>query len=403
MYRIFTIKRYFEQIIMFPFILIGNMLARIKPLKQEYDVFIFFPGFAIGGAERVNAEILKCLDDKKVIVFFTKKSANKGMYHFFQLPNVELHEISKWTDNKWIYWGNLIYRGICSRYINSQSKPPVIFIGQCNFGYKLTPHLKRNIKIHELIHMVDPRFNWVWGPFIRFITTRILVGDIFIEKFTTLYREMGIPKLYTQRFKKIMYRLEYIPATWESRNYSGPLRVYYAGRGGHQKRVYLLVEIIARCRAMNLPIVFHLAGSFKTEMPQNLIDDGTYVGEIQGGEAMYAFHKEHDILLMTSAFEGFPLVIMEAMAFGSIPVVPAVDAIPEHIETGKNGFLLNNPENETLLIQEAVERLAYMVAHKEQLASISKNAYLYAHNAFSAEKFRQAYREVLLNEKNNKL
>lgn len=399
MYTIFTIKRYLEQIIMFPFILIGNMLARLNPLKQEYDVFLFFPGFAIGGAERVNAEILKCLDDKKVMVFFTKHSANKGMYHFFQLPHVEIRDISTWTDNKWVFWGNLIFRGICSRYINQQTTPPVVFIGQCNFGYKLTPHIKRNIKIHELIHMVDPRFNWVWGPFVPFLTTRILVGDVFIDKYTALYREMGIPDKYNQRFKKIVYRLEYIPDTWVVRNYSNPLRVYYAGRGGPQKRVHLLVEIISRCRAMNLPIQFHLAGSFKSELPQNLIDDGTYVGEIQGGEAMYAFHKEHDILLMTSAFEGFPLVIMEAMAFGAIPVVPAIDAIPEHIQSGKNGFLLSNPQIETELVKDAVDQLSYLVAHKEQLMGISQEAYQYARSAFSAERFRQAYREVLLNEK----
>ncbi|MBU3677110.1 MAG: glycosyltransferase family 4 protein [Chitinophagaceae bacterium] len=398
MYTLFTIKRYIEQIIMFPFILIGNLIARFSPLKQEYDVFLFFPGYTIGGAERVNAEILKCLDDKKVMVFFTKHSANQGMLHFFQLPHVAWRDISRWTDNKWMYWGNLIFRGICSAYINRQKKKPTVFIGQCNFGYKLTPHLQRNIAIHELIHMVDPKFNWVWGPFIQFIDTRILVGDVFIEKFADLYKTMGIPEKYTQRFKKIVYRLEYIPEKATPRHFSLPLRVYYAGRGGHQKRIHLLVEIIRHCRELSLPIEFHLAGSFASELPQNLIDDGTYVGELQGGEAIYAFHRSHDILLMTSAFEGFPLVIMEAMAFGAIPLVPAIDAIPEHIRTCENGYLLPNATDEAVLINDAVERLRYLTTHREELPGVSSKAYAYAQTAFSAERFRKAYREVILNE-----
>lgn len=156
MYKLFTIKRYIEQIIMYPFVLLGKIIATLYPLNDEYDVFLFFPGYAIGGAERVNAEIVKALADKKVIIFFTKNSPNDGMKHFFQLPHVTLKEINKWTDNKWIYWGNLLYRGICSQYINKQKSTPTVFIGQCNFAYKLTPHIKRSIKITELIHMYDP-------------------------------------------------------------------------------------------------------------------------------------------------------------------------------------------------------------------------------------------------------
>ena len=61
---------------MFPFVLAGKILGRIYPLDEEFDVFFFFPGYAIGGAERVNSEIIKTVEDKRVIIFFTKKSPN---------------------------------------------------------------------------------------------------------------------------------------------------------------------------------------------------------------------------------------------------------------------------------------------------------------------------------------
>ncbi|MGB2735775.1 MAG: hypothetical protein WBC35_17975, partial [Saprospiraceae bacterium] len=58
LYSFFRIKRYVEQLLMFPFIIIGKFYAFISPLKEEYDIFFFFPFYCIGGAERVNAEII---------------------------------------------------------------------------------------------------------------------------------------------------------------------------------------------------------------------------------------------------------------------------------------------------------------------------------------------------------
>lgn len=395
MYKLFTIKRYIEQCIMFPFVLQGRLIARLKPLHQDYDVFFFFPGFAIGGAERVNAEIIKTVSDKKVIIFFTKHSPNDGMKHFFELPHVTLKEINTWTDNKWMYWGNLIYRGICSAYINNQKKKTTVFIGQCNFGYKLSPHIRRDIQIHELIHMYDPRFTWVWAPFIRFIHTRIIVGDIFKTKFAQCYHQAGIPSTYLERLKIIFYRLEYLPQTIPTRTFDLPLRVYYAGRGGPQKRVWIIVDIIRQCRALNLPIEFKLAGPLQHELPDDLLTDGTFVGELKGGQDMYHFHQSNHILLMTSAWEGFPLVIMEAMAFGAVPLVSNIDAIPEHIQHGHNGFLLQHVTDEKALAREAVAQLTQLATHPSTLMAISAHAHQYAHTHFGADVFQQQYRNVL--------
>lgn len=394
-YTLFTIKRYVEQVIMFPFVLLGNLIAYFFPLPEEYDVFFFFPGFAIGGAERVNAEIVKSVSDKKVIIFFTKNSPNEGMKHFFELPHVTLREINKWTDNKWMYWGNLIYRGICSSYINRQRHKTSVFIGQCNFAYKLTPHLRKNIKVNELIHMYDPQFTWVWAPFIQFIHTRIIVGEIFKTKFAACYQQAGIPKKFLERMKIIFYRLEYLPETFHTRNFELPLKVYYAGRGGLQKRVWIIVEIIKQCRALNLPITFKLAGPLREELPHELLHNGTYVGELQGGKEMYDFHMSNDVLLMTSAWEGFPLVIMEAMAFGAIPLVSNIDAIPEHIKNGENGFLIENVLDEQAMVQETIKKLKMLLENKNMLLSYSRNAYNYSNSHFGASLFANNYRQVM--------
>jgi len=377
---------------MYPIVLLGKCIAIIKPLRQQYDIFFFFPSYGIGGAERVNAEIINAVGDKKVIIYFTKNSANDGMKHFFQLPHVTIKEINKWTDNKWIYWASFVYRGICSRHINRQKKGPVVFIGQCNFGYKLTPHISRSIKILELIHMHDPKFTWVWAPFIQII----IIADVFKQQFRECYSGFGIPEKYLERLHKISNCLEYIPAELIKKDFDLPLKIYYAGRGGAQKRVWLIVKIIQQCRELKLNVRFKLAGSFETELPADLINDGTYVGELKGGEEIYRFHKENDILLMTSAFEGFPIVIMEAMAFGAIPFVTNVDAIPEHVKGGYNGFLINEVDDENVLVEEAITKLQDIISKRSELATMSKNGYEYACSNFTKEKFISEYRKVIL-------
>jgi glycosyltransferase involved in cell wall biosynthesis len=396
MYFIFTLKRYLEQIIMFPFVLLGKLIAIKNPLQSEYDIYFFFPSFGIGGAERVNAEIIKSVSDQKVIIFFTKNSPNDGMKHFFDLPHVTMKEIDRWTDNKWMYWGNLMYRGVCSRYINAQKKEPVVFIGQCNFAYKLTPHIRRGIRIHELIHMYDPKFTWVWAPFVQFIDTRIIISKIIYEKFATCYKQQTIPLEYLNRFHTIRYCLEYLPTSFLERPFELPLKIYYAGRGGPQKRVWIIIDILRKCRELKLPIVFKLAGSFKDELPSDLIDDGTYIGELKGGEEMYQLHKTNDILLMTSAWEGFPIVVMEAMAFGAVPLVTSVDAVPEHITDGVNGFLLKEVNDEAALVNETVDKIRWLVENRQALKTISASAYQYSTSNFSADTFIKEYRKVLL-------
>jgi L-malate glycosyltransferase len=382
---------------MLPFVLMGKIIAYLNPIDAEYDVFFFFPGFAIGGAERVNAEIIKSISDKKAIIFFTKKSPNSGMRHFFELPNITIKEIGFWTDNKWLYWFNFIYRGICSTYINKQKNKPIIFNGQSNFGYKISPYIKSDIKIIELIHMYDPRFTWVWAPFIKYIDTRILISETIKEKFRNCYEKNKIPLKYLESIVIIDYCLEFLPKELTKKNFDLPLKIYYAGRGGPQKRVGMIVRIIEKCRQLNLPVIFKLAGPFKDELPSELIDNDIYLGEIQGGEDMYKLHQQNDILLMTSAWEGFPIVIMEAMSFGSIPLVTDVDAIPDHLFECQNAFLLDSSKTEQEIIEEAIQKIEFIIENRNLLSNISKRAFEDVTSKFSPQKFRNRYRELLLN------
>lgn len=392
-YTLITLKRLLEEVIMFPFVMIGKMIAAAWPLGEAYDYFMFFPIYGIGGAEKVNADILTALPDKKIIIFFTRKSPNDKLLHLFQRPNITTRDISRWTDNKWMYWANLVYRGICAGYINKQKKAPIVFNGQCNFAYKLFPHLRKDIYKVELIHNSLKQFAWVTFPYVPFIDRRVMITRSIIAGHTGYYRELGIPEKYEQRIVNITNCVD-VPNSYHQRAPHDVLKVYYAGRGGYQKRLEVLFSVVKNCIAKGLAMEFHFAGTFEAEIPAEIKDKIVWHGSISKKEDMERLHADMDVLLMTSRFEGFPLVMMEAMGWGAAVLATAVDGIPEHITDGENGYLLRE-KGEDAIVEAAVGYLE-VLAHKPQLLqTISRNNYEYARAHFTREVFERAYREVL--------
>lgn len=393
-YPLLRLKRNLEEWIMFPIVALGRQWAYRHPLDSEYDIFFFFPIYGLGGAEKVNADIIHCVKDKKVIIFFTRTSKDANSLHLFQAPHVTIKDISRWTDNKLRYWDNLFYRGVCAAYINRQKRQPVVFNGQNNFAYKLFPHLKQSIRKVELIHNSFRHFAWITFPFVPFIHQRIMITDCHIRDHARYYDEVGIPAVYKNRMKKILNKVDIPEGSGPRTSYGARLNFYYAGRGGPQKRVHLLLRAIERCSQLNLPADFHLAGNFKDELPNNPTAF-TYHGEIKGGAEMHLFHRKMDVLMMASAFEGFPIVIMEAMVNGVVPIATAVDGVPEHVSNDYNGLLIQDAANEDGVVEQLVQHIVTLCNNRDHLKQMSAQAYAYAISNFSGEKFCSSYRAML--------
>lgn len=67
------------------------------------------------------------------------------------------------------------------------------------------------------------------------------------------------------------------------------------------------------------------------------------------------YYERCHLLVLPSLSEGFPKVIAEAAAYGCIPVVTGLSVIPNYIQTGINGYLLNDNSPES--IQHALQAL----------------------------------------------
>jgi len=93
---------------------------------------------------------------------------------------------------------------------------------------------------------------------------------------------------------------------------------------------------------------------------------------------------------MTSVDESLPLVPLEAMACG-VPVIAArVGGLPEIIDDGVDGFLLDEPFS----VAEASHRVETALGDQDAYAAMSRRAQRKIAERFSLEAVAGRYREL---------
>jgi glycosyltransferase involved in cell wall biosynthesis len=388
-YRLFLVKRTLEDIIMYPLILIGKALALLKPQDHEYELFFFFPFYHIGGAEKVHAQIACATGNVNCIIYFTRKSQNDLLRKEFEASGCIIRDISTYTDNKWLYFINIIYRGRIAQYINLQKKKPVVFNGQCNFGYKISPWVSRKITQIELIHSLNS-FSFIRIPFLPFISKTIMISKRRIEDHIKLYKQLAIPQKYETAIGYISNAIK-IP-TADIIKPQSPLTILFVGRGTSEKRPHLFAAIAASM-SNDSTKRFEMLG----EMDKDLMSSypSIHFWGNQGDEKMISsIYQRAHILVLTSETEGFPMVVIEAMAHGLAVIATPVGDIPYHI-SNKSGFLFSSIEDEDIIVSEARAYIEKLAENNAELEEISNYNRVYAKNHFSIENFNNAYRKLL--------
>ncbi len=148
----------------------------------------------------------------------------------------------------------------------------------------------------------------------------------------------------------------------------GPLRVLFAGALTQRKGLSYLLKAVSSlkhhveltllgtkppcfCRALEKALRVH---RWIPSLPHHEV-----LREMQG----------HDVLVFPSLFEGFGLVIVEAMSQGLPVITTSHTAGPDIIESGKNGFLIPIRSSELLAM-----RLEELIADRRLLAEMKVNA-----------------------------
>lgn len=120
--------------------------------------------------------------------------------------------------------------------------------------------------------------------------------------------------------------------------------IIYLGRIDYnQKRVYRVVDTWAKLEAKfsdwKLTIVGD--GVERKNVEKQVADYGLKRVSFEGFQQPKLYYERASVLLLTSEYEGFPLVLAESMSFGVIPVVyDSYSAVRDIISDGKDGVII---------------------------------------------------------------
>jgi len=149
------------------------------------------------------------------------------------------------------------------------------------------------------------------------------VGDYKKDKVCVVPN--SIPKVYYEKFKREKFIL-----------YVGTLNI-------SQKRADLLIEFWKRTfiHLEDWKLIVLGVGSYKNEMERIIKNESIPRIELLGNQKPEEWYKKAPIFVKTSAFEGFPNVILEAQSYGCIPVTfKSYDAISWIVNDKKDALLI---------------------------------------------------------------
>jgi len=370
-----------------PFAVLSQYNLLKKTLaNHKTNLIFFFPYTHIGGAERVHADIVSVFKSNNPIVIFTGFSKDKKFLSKFS-ENALVLNIPDALNYPFLHKKAL---KLLAGYINKQTKPHVLG-SNSGFFYDLTSHLSAQVIISDLIHAFkyQPDGNLVHKKYLSIsqkFTNRIFISSASLAEFKKFCFHQNLTKEYTQKLK-LIYNCTNIPALKEKAK-DKSLQILFVGRNSEEKRLNVFIEIAKLLNSKNPDkFTFSVIGA---SGPQPFIK---YYGEINSDTALHEHYTNTDILVLTSLREGFPLVIMEAMAHGVVPLSTPVGDIPTHIKEN-SGFVTSSIE-ESLVIKEIVEKIEWLDKNRNSLASFSANAYKYASTNFSKERFSSEYKSLL--------
>lgn len=283
--------------------------------------------------------------------------------------------------------------------INNQKKTTV-FGCHSHFLYDLLPYLDENITKIDLLHAFtdynEPGHEKDSLAFVNYFDKRIVITKYLKNQLEKYYEENSISAKLKGKIQ-VIYNATHFVSTGKAKKKNDKFTILYIGRNSPEKRVHLIGKIATKLQSSNLNTEVVLIGAHLEDAV--LPEDKTnckFIGSLNQDE-IEAWYKKSKVALITSKREGFPLVFMESMIFGCVPISTNVGGIPELINNQVNGILIDNDKNEEEIINEFCSQIVSIVKNAEKYDSISENAFQFANQNFGMQRFTNEYQNLLLN------
>jgi glycosyltransferase involved in cell wall biosynthesis len=266
-----------------------------------------------------------------------------------------------------------------------------LFSSNSQFYYEFLKAKPKHTKAIDLIHAFmhsheDSSEKWSL-PVIDKLNHRVIINLKTGQDLESLYKKNNV---FEEYLKRIVFISNFVDShEYKAKSFDGQIKVLYVGRGTSEKRVHLLAMIAKRVKELNLNIEFNFVGNVLAAIPHELKQYCVVHGEIKDKAELNKLYSDAHILAMASTREGFPMVIMEAMMHGTIPITSDVGGISQHVNK-TNGILINEIEP-SVFMDMFINEFTKLISDKNRMKKMSENAYQYAKEHFNQKQFTEGY------------
>jgi len=368
-----------------------KVFAQRRMLKAGLEAWkgnkvFFFSYIHEGGAEQVHADVLAALNDSDALVFITGFSRNQFFKSRFESHAVVI-EIPHFINHP-------CYAEDCLNAIAERinAVPNTTVFGSNNSAFfEVIEGLDNGVRCIYLIHAFKFQQNGnlqhrKWLRFYDRMYRYVFVSKASLEEFQQLCLSQNIPR---SKWSKMTFISNAVSRFSRPELHEGA-RVLFVGRKSDEKRVELFYEIARRCKLENDSLRFSVVG-FEHNAPSV-----HHYGVVTDPQVLSDIYSEHDVLLVTSSREGFPMVIMEAMAYGLIVGASPVGDIPNRLE-GSSAFITSHVAAD-IVVDELVQFVLSHTSDSEVLLHERLNSYNFSLEHFAMKKFVHDYK-LLFEEK----
>jgi glycosyltransferase involved in cell wall biosynthesis len=367
-------------------------------------IMFFIPYLVGGGAQRVVVNLLKGINKEKFKLLIVV--VDKNGYFSKAIPkDVEVVELNskraltsigclRKTIKKYepdVFLSNLDYANIVSTVacIFLKNKPKLILTEHLNYSRSIQN--KNTFK--KLIFSKLLKFSYKRAD--RIVTvSKGITNDLitylnlesYRDKFITIYNPIVDDELLTKKNEEIN-------DVWL--NDEGLFNIIGVGRLSEQKDFKTLLKafLIIKKQFNFVRLLLLGEGELREELENTIKELGIkesvrLVGFVDNP---YAFMRKADVFVLSSKYEGFGNVIVEAMACATPVVSTNCPSGPSEIIKDDACGLLCEVENE----QDLAEKIIKLLKNKEKRGILSENG-LKRSGDFTIEKVAQIYEELFL-------
>lgn len=367
-------------------------------------ILVIIPKLSGGGAEKVSLELSKylCEKDYEVLLLFFENFNNIEVLNLSsKIKKICLNKKNKWNVFKIIFQirkiivnfkpntiiSFLFYTNILTilssitvfkksfKLIISERNNPNKYLSLSKFGFIKKLFIYLMYSQADIIISVSKQISKILN----------LNFKINQKKLYTIYNPLSLDDIKMKALKEVTHPF-YLAANHQI--------IIGVGRLNIQKRFDLLLKAFSRVKKVKADTYLIILGEgpelenlLMLSKKLNISDSVGFVGFQLNP---YSWMKKSDIFVLSSDFEGFPNVLIEAMALG-IPVISTnCPTGPNEIITHEQNGILVTVGDEWVLSEKIIELLSNNILRR----LISQNAILRA-NDFNRELIFSDYEKLL--------